>query len=72
MMAGSAVGVLHEEAVAAVEQLEPGAGDGAGQELAVGRRGDPVEAAAADERRAGDGAQAVGRVVARPAPRAGW
>ena len=59
-------GVLQEEAVAAVEHLEPGAGDGAGQELAVGRRGDPVEAAAAHQGRAGDGAQAVGRVVLGP------
>ncbi len=52
--------------MAPVEQLEPGAGDRPGQELAVGRRSDPVEAPAAYEGGARDGAEAVGRVVLGP------
>ena len=63
MMAGKARRSCRKKTCPPSNIAELGAGDGAGQELAVGRRGDPVETAAADERWAGDGPEAAGRVV---------
>src|SRR6516164_512644 len=60
---GERSGVLQEEDVPAVEQFKPRARNRPRQEFAVGRRSDPVVAAATHEGRATDLIEAVGGVV---------